>query len=762
MKQLLFLLLPLLSIQAAAQDDYFPMDSVTSWKYTVGSLIGSSDLWLQLNGDTIINGSNYRKVGIASSGFIFEKYMREEVVTRKVYVYDSGAGIDVLYYDFSLEVGDFFVTSRYNFPIEVVDKDIVMSECGPLDRWTLRPEGAPTFKYTEALGADFLFYDILLSDPVYFLDCAYSDSKKIFGDSSCTSVPSFDCSGQIILENGSGFFANTDAPITEEYFFNFGGCESICFSVDVSTNGMEWIGSGNLETNDECIGPNPCEGDPFNSEAGSCGNCWDFLYVRYFIGDSLIYENLLGDDPNDPLEATWEIQIDLSDYPGIEFGSVIVMGQTFATVENLSYNNLTVTCIENDGGGIDNDGVGYDASVDCDDNDPNVNPDSPEICDSIDNNCNGQIDEGLNMTYYLDSDGDGYGNPQNSIQSCAAIAGYSLNNTDCDDNNINVNPGATEICDSIDNNCNTEVDEGLFITYYLDADNDGYGDPMNQIDSCEDIDGYTLNNTDCDDTNPNINEGAVEIPNNGIDEDCDGMDEMQGEDNDGDGFFGADDCDDTNPDINPDATEICDGTDNNCDGQVDEGFVFETYYSDGDMDGYGTGTGFTDCFQPPDTSTQGGDCDDQDPAINPGAMEIPNNTIDEDCDGEAVIIDVDGDGWNSDLDCDDSNAAINPAAMEVGGNGIDEDCDGVDGPSSVYETETFTVEIFPNPVLNALHIVSDSQGLSYGLYTNEGRKIIDGSVNGPIDLTTIAHGIYLLKISEQDSDQQVIHKLVKL
>ncbi len=72
------------------------------------------------------------------------------------------------------------------------------------------------------------------------------------------------------------------------------------------------------------------------------------------------------------------------------------------------------------------------------------------------------------------------------------------------------------------------------------------------------------------------------------------------------------------------------------------------------------------------------DCDDTDPSINPDAVEIPNNGIDEDCDGEDLIIDLDQDGFNSDEDCDDTDPSINPDAVEIPNNGIDEDCDGED------------------------------------------------------------------------------------
>jgi len=171
--------------------------------------------------------------------------------------------------------------------------------------------------------------------------------------------------------------------------------------------------------------------------------------------------------------------------------------------------------------------AGYVAdNTDCDDNDANNFPGNTEVCDGADNNCDGQVDEGVTTTFYLDSDGDGYGDSNNSIDDCTGPAGYVANDTDCDDSDSNNFPGNTEVCDGSDNDCDGLVDEGVTTTYFLDNDGDGYGDSNNSVDDCTAPTGYVVDNTDCDDND------ASNYPGN---------------------------------------TEICDGADNNCDGVVDEG-----------------------------------------------------------------------------------------------------------------------------------------------------------------------------------------------
>jgi Putative metal-binding motif/Secretion system C-terminal sorting domain len=175
--------------------------------------------------------------------------------------------------------------------------------------------------------------------------------------------------------------------------------------------------------------------------------------------------------------------------------------------------------------------TGYVSNLlDCNDADANINPGVTEICDGIDNNCSGIVDDNLPVfTYYADADNDSFGDPAVSKDTCQAtpITGYVSNLLDCDDSNADIHPNATEVCDGIDNNCSGIVDDNLPVfTYYEDADEDGFGNPLVAKDTCQasPISGYVADNTDCDDTDAAINVDADDIPNNGIDEDCDGVD----------------------------------------------------------------------------------------------------------------------------------------------------------------------------------------------------------------------------------------------
>jgi hypothetical protein len=172
---------------------------------------------------------------------------------------------------------------------------------------------------------------------------------------------------------------------------------------------------------------------------------------------------------------------------------------------------------------------GYaDNNLDCDDANAAINPAAVEMCDTIDNNCNGIADEGLPLfTYYLDQDGDQFGSTDAIVTTCAGLLpGFADNSEDCNDLDASVYPGAPELCDDVDNNCDNVADEGLPIfTYYSDGDGDGFGNPSISFASClfPTPISFVLNGLDCDDDNPEVNPGIAEIYGDGIDNDCNGV-----------------------------------------------------------------------------------------------------------------------------------------------------------------------------------------------------------------------------------------------
>ncbi len=243
---------------------------------------------------------------------------------------------------------------------------------------------------------------------------------------------------------------------------------------------------------------------------------------------------------------------------------------------------------------VDADNDGFYNYEDCDDNNALINPDSPEECDNIDNNCNNEVDEYLPLNaYFLDMDEDGFGSIDSFIEICSNLAppGFVGNPNDCDDTNALIHPNAIELCDSIDNNCNFLVDDGIqFYTYYFDGDEDGFGNPDSLIESC----------------NENLPINFVE---NNLD------------------------CDDSNSLVNPDSPEVCDNLDNDCNTLVDDGLPQFQFYLDADQDTFGNPDSIiqTCVFQAPDGYVMNNDdCDDSNAEINPDAIEIIDS-LDNDC-----------------------------------------------------------------------------------------------------------------------------------
>ena len=216
-------------------------------------------------------------------------------------------------------------------------------------------------------------------------------------------------------------------------------------------------------------------------------------------------------------------------------------------------------------------------------------------------NCEGTVACPTPGTFYQDADGDGFGDPAVPVSACEAPSGFVvpdpliLNNSgfDCNDADFDVNPVATEVCDAVDNNCDGMVDEGNVcgvcefpVTLFRDADIDGFSDPAVSVMVC---------------TAP-FPFGFVTV---------------------------GGDCNDANPAVNPFRTEVCDAIDNTCDGRVDEGDKGDvcdisclgptTYYRDADSDGFGDPTvSVLTCMQPAGFVLDGTDCDDANPAVNPG------------------------------------------------------------------------------------------------------------------------------------------------
>ena len=242
---------------------------------------------------------------------------------------------------------------------------------------------------------------------------------------------------------------------------------------------------------------------------------------------------------------------------------------------------------------------------------------------------------GGSPTYYLDADGDGYGDAAVFLKQDTRPEGYVSNGSDCDDTDAAIHPGAVETpADGIDQDCN-----GFDLkTWYPDADGDGYGKPDGSVEADTAPAGYVADGNDCDDRDAGVFPGNTEIVNDGIDQDCDGFDLYPWyRDTDGDGFGDPDipaveqppfggyvdnhkDCNDTDAAIYAGAPEIPDdGIDQDCDGGD-----LRSWYPDADGDGYGDpGIVITANSAPQGYVANNEDCDDENPDIFPGACDPP-------------------------------------------------------------------------------------------------------------------------------------------
>ena len=380
---------------------------------------------------------------------------------------------------------------------------------------------------------------------------------------------------------------------------------------------------------------------------------------------------------------------------------------------------------------LDGDGVtsasccnGAACGADCDDLRRDANPTAPEVCDSIDNDCDAATDEGLILPQYLDGDHDGIGDLSRPLTACPGTPGVSAVAGDCNDTLASVRPTAPEICDSLDNDCDSTVDENaVAIPWYVDLDGDGWGTvsaASPSIESCVPPAGRAIRPGDCDDGDGAVSPTAAEVCN-GVDDDCNGRADYfiaahDSEDDDRDGYPDADcglpasvtsDCNDEDPlDSVPGTPELCDFHDNDCDGRVDEDTAPGDWYADVDGDGHGDpgSAPIRSCPIVPGRVRNEDDCDDTDRGTHPGAVDSCTTRlgVDDDCDGTideggahlTLFVDADDDGYGTgmayaaclqdthaatrDGDCDDADALRSPGGHDdcTGVPGVDDNCNG--------------------------------------------------------------------------------------
>lgn len=373
---------------------------------------------------------------------------------------------------------------------------------------------------------------------------------------------------------------------------------------------------------DACDSPlNDSDGDGFISDACGGDDCNDFYSDTHPGAEEVPYDSIdqdcSGADANDldgdgdPADFTGGGDCDDSD------------PETYTGATEIEYDGIDQDCDGADLADVDEDGYEADlvnGGTDCNDDDPDIHPGVLEnYTNEIDDDCDERVD---------DQDEDGY----------TIVSGG-----DCNDTESTIYPGASEnYTNEVDDNCDGTIDD-------------------------QDGDGYTITvDGDCDDTDNTVFPGASEIAYDGLDQDCSGADLIDG---DGDGYTGieagGDDCNDSDSLVHPGASESCNDLDDDCDGDIDEGLPTSTYYQDADGDGYGASSPtILDCGPSAGYVSDSSDCNDANASVNPGAIDTPEDGLDQNCSGSDAV-----DLGDYTVNCDGPSYPTIQAAVDAAGDG---------------------------------------------------------------------------------------------